>query len=262
MLALHVRCRTPLTSTVSAPQNTGLGRDSVEVLSEEIIPFAKGRIQVRATLMQRQGEPPMVVLDSPQASAGLVLHWGVHLRGKGGWSLLPEYLWPEGTWNHKHRAMSSPFPSTGHPLCLYFTEDVQSVSFTVKDTQNNYFKPARGDDVTLSLPGQGAPAPRHSSVPAPAPPAPAPGPDLQYLPEDMVQCQAYILWEKAGRPEMSEERASDKYQRAAQSLVDLLEAGSTLEQLREDMGLPPLEDSAAVQVSIRDGMGARGTLVP
>jgi alpha-glucan,water dikinase len=130
------------------------------------------------------------------SSDNLVFHWGGLRENNGKW-VLPARQ-PQGTKNYKNRALRTPFTKSGPNSFLRIEIDdhaIQAIEFLIFDeTQNKWFK-HNGDNFHVNLFLDRKPISNVS------------------VPEDLVQIQAYLRWEKNGKqmytPE--KEKVSEKF---------------------------------------------------
>ncbi|KAL8150135.1 hypothetical protein V2J09_019943 [Rumex salicifolius] len=147
-------------------------------------------------------------------SDNLVLHWGV-LRDKGGW-MLPSRR-PEGTKEYKKRALRTPFQRSGTDSSVKIEIDdptFQAIEFLILDEgQNKWFK-NNGDNFHVKLP-KIIETKRNLSIP-----------------EDLVQIQAYLRWERNGKQMYSPQQEKEEYEAGRRELIEEVERGTSIEELR------------------------------
>ncbi|GJN28792.1 hypothetical protein PR202_gb16957 [Eleusine coracana subsp. coracana] len=149
------------------------------------------------------------------------------LLGSRDW-LLPSRR-PDGTAVYKNRALRTPFVKSGNNSTLRIEIDdpaVQAIEFLVFDeAQNKWFK-NNGQNFLIQLQkshhqGQGASKTASSSATS--------------VPEDLVQIQAYLRWERNGKQSYTPEQ--EKATRA--ELIEELNRGVSLEKLRAKLTKSP-----------------------
>ncbi|KAG6497515.1 hypothetical protein ZIOFF_045416 [Zingiber officinale] len=134
----------------------------------------------------------------------LVLHWGVIRQTRREWSLPSHY--PEGTKLYKNRALRTPFTKVGSISSLRLKIDdpeIEIVEFLILDEAENKWYKHNGRNFQVHLLKQGNQNP-HVSVSG--------NPNI-IVPEDLVQIQAYLRWERKGRQAYTpdKEKASVAY---------------------------------------------------
>ncbi|GAV71559.1 PPDK_N domain-containing protein [Cephalotus follicularis] len=148
-------------------------------------------------------------------SDSLVLHWGGIRDRKEKW-VLPSRC-PNGTKNYKNRALRSPFVKSGSNSCLKLEIDdptMQAIEFLIVDeTQNIWFK-NNGENFYIKLPVKQMFIPNAS------------------IPEDLVQIQAYIRWERNGKQMYTPEQEKVEYEAARTELLEKMASGISVEDLR------------------------------
>ncbi|CAN1187423.1 Alpha-glucan water dikinase, chloroplastic [Linum perenne] len=158
----------------------------------------------------------VVNIQMTYTSDSLILHWGgVHDRNEK-W-VLPARC-PDGTKNYKGRALRTPFSKVGSSSCLKLEiEDpkLQAIEFLIFDeTRNKWFKNS-GQNFHVKLPT------REKST----------SPNVS-VPEELVQVQAYLRWERRGKQMYSPEQEKAKYEAARAELLEEVARGSSIDDLR------------------------------
>ncbi|KAJ9554557.1 hypothetical protein OSB04_018602 [Centaurea solstitialis] len=155
---------------------------------------------------------PLVEIQVTNSGGNLYLHWGGIQNKKEKW-VLPGRR-PEGTKVYKERALRTPFVKSGSNLFLKVEIDdpsVQALEFLIVDEANNKWYKNNGQNFHVKLPSRENPV---SNV---------------VVPEDLVQIQAFLRWEKKGKqmytPE--QEKASKLSQILDVAFIDLLDGDST-----------------------------------
>lgn len=145
----------------------------------------------------------------------LFLHWGGIQSRKGKW-LLPNRR-PHGTKVYRDRALRTPFVTSGNTASLRVEIDdttIQAIEFLIFDeAQNKWFK-NNGDNFHIKLP-VGERRVLHGSVP-----------------EDLVQIQAYLRWERNGKQIYTPEKEKEEYEAARTDLLEELARGTSLQEIR------------------------------
>lgn len=148
-------------------------------------------------------------------SDNLMLHWGV-LRDKGGKWILPPCR-PEGTRDYKNRALRTPFQHSGTNSVVRIEIDdpaFQAIEFLIlNEGQNKWYK-NNGENFHIKLPMK-IEAKRNLSIP-----------------EDLVQIQAYLRWERKGKQMYGPEQEKEEYEAARMELMQEVERGTSIEEIR------------------------------
>ncbi|XP_026405080.1 alpha-glucan water dikinase, chloroplastic-like [Papaver somniferum] len=161
------------------------------------------------------GSLMQVVIQVSNSSNSLVLHWGGIRDGQKNW-VLPSCQ-PDGSKLYKNRAIRTPFVKSGSSSTVTIEIDdpqIQAIEFLIiEESQNKWFK-CNGDNFHVQL-AQRAKRSSNSSVP-----------------EDLVQIQAYLRWERKGKQMYTPEQEKVEYEAARTELQDELERGLSVEELR------------------------------
>ncbi|XP_050207604.1 alpha-glucan water dikinase, chloroplastic [Mercurialis annua] len=166
--------------------------------------------------ISNSGSITQVNFEITYGSDSLVLHWGgIHDR-KEKW-ILPSRC-PEGTKNHKNRALRSPFIKSGSSSYLKLEIDdpaIQALEFLVLDeAQNKWFK-YKGQNFHVKVPTREKVRVSNVSVS-----------------EDLVQIQAYLRWERKGKQMYTPEQEKVEYEAARTELLEEVARGASIEDLR------------------------------
>ncbi|CAK7332617.1 unnamed protein product [Dovyalis caffra] len=158
------------------------------------------------------------------SSDSLLLHWGAIRDRKEKW-VLPSCQ-PDGTKNHKNRALRSPFIKSGSNSYINIVIDdpaIQAIEFLIVDESKNKWFKNNGQNFHVKLPMREKLTISNVSVP-----------------EELVQIQAYLRWERKGKqmytPE--QEKASikhcliEEYEAARFELLEEVARGTSIEDLR------------------------------
>ncbi|MBA0706369.1 hypothetical protein Golax_018482, partial [Gossypium laxum] len=167
-------------------------------------------------------------------SDSLLLHWGA-IRGSNDKWVLPSRQ-PEGTRNHKNRALRTPFVKSGSSSYLKLEIDdpqIQAIEFLIFDEARNKWQVSVGFVFTkIKNNGQNfhVKLPQRKTLVS----------NIS-VPEDLVQVQAYLRWERKGKqmytPE--QEKASNKfnnyteeYEAARAELLEEISRGASVDDIR------------------------------
>ena len=88
------------------PTRGAINKGETATTSETISTGSGVKLDVERRLSPHKVE---LILHARTAK-DFVLHWGVRIKGRGGWSSVPASLWPEGTTAAGPNAMQTPFP--------------------------------------------------------------------------------------------------------------------------------------------------------
>ncbi|XP_042408616.1 alpha-glucan water dikinase, chloroplastic-like isoform X2 [Zingiber officinale] len=156
----------------------------------------------------------------------LVLHWGVIRQTRREWSLPSHY--PEGTKLYKNRALRTPFTKVGSISSLRLKIDdpeIEIVEFLILDEAEKKWYKHNGRNFQVHLLKQGNQNP-HVSVSG--------NPNI-IVPEDLVQIQAYLRWERKGRQAYTPDKEKEEYEAARMELLQEISRGMSIEELRSKL---------------------------
>uniref|UniRef100_A0A0E0LBX9 Uncharacterized protein n=1 Tax=Oryza punctata TaxID=4537 RepID=A0A0E0LBX9_ORYPU len=197
-----------------------------------------------------QGSVAEINLEVTNTSGSLILHWGALRPDRREW-LLPSRK-PDGTTVYKNRALRTPFIKSGDNSTLKIEIDdpaVQAIEFLIFDeARNNWsvllgspeeYEAARTELIEELNKGVSLEKLRAKLTKTPeATESNAPSSESTVttkLPEDLVQVQAYIRWEKAGKPNYAPEKQLVEFEEARKELQAELDKGTSVEQLRKNI---------------------------
>ncbi|GAB2280495.1 hypothetical protein Dimus_015122 [Dionaea muscipula] len=194
--------RAALTTDPTAERAGRFSLDGDIVLQVEVIPPS-------------QGCACKVVFRMTNSYDNWVLHWGVIREGKEGWTLPAQR--PEGTKVYKDRALRTPFQkfAADSSVKLEIADpSVRAIEFLIHDEgQNKWFK-NNGKNFHVKLPVKAEPIQDVS------------------VPEDLVQVQAYLRWERKGKQMYTPEQEKTEYEAARAELLEEVVRGVSVEELR------------------------------
>ncbi|KAF2301630.1 hypothetical protein GH714_028415 [Hevea brasiliensis] len=150
------------------------------------------------------------------SSDSLLLHWGGIRDRKAKW-VLPLRC-PDGTKNYKNRALRSPFVKSGTSSYLKIEIDdpaIQALEFLILDEARNKWLKNKGDNFHVKLPARQKLIIPNISVP-----------------EELVQIQAYLRWERKGKQMYTPEQEKEEYEAARIELLEEVTKGISVEDLR------------------------------
>ncbi|KAI4965834.1 hypothetical protein ZWY2020_048073 [Hordeum vulgare] len=169
-----------------------------------------------------QGAVAEINLEATNTSGSLVLHWGALRPDRREW-LLPSRR-PDGTTVYKNKALRSPFVKSSDNSTLRIEIDdpaVQAIEFLVFDEARDKWFKNNGQNFLIQLQtsrneGQDATA---SAI---------------VVPEDLVQIQSYLRWERNGKQSYTADQEKVEYEAARAELIEELNRGVPLEKLGSD----------------------------
>ncbi|KAJ0095371.1 hypothetical protein Patl1_16076 [Pistacia atlantica] len=163
----------------------------------------EGNIELQVTVgSSNTGSMTEVNLQVSYGTNSLLLHWGGIRDGKGKW-VLPSRQ-PDGTKNYKNRALRTPFSNSGSNSFLKLEIDdpaIQAIEFLIFDEGQNKWSCFK----------------------------------IFPVPEDLVQVQAYLRWERKGKQMYSPEQQKEEYEAARFELLEEVARGTSIEDLRANL---------------------------
>ncbi|XP_038892070.1 alpha-glucan water dikinase, chloroplastic [Benincasa hispida] len=145
----------------------------------------------------------------------LLLHWGAIHDRKEKWAL-PSHC-PDGTQVYKNRALRTPFLKSGSNSTLTIEVDdpaIEAIEFLLLDEAHNKWYKNNDKNFHITLPVKEK---LISDV---------------SVPEELVQIQAYLRWERKGRQMYTPQQEQEEYEAARAELLQELTRGATLQDLR------------------------------
>ncbi|VAI85789.1 unnamed protein product [Triticum turgidum subsp. durum] len=153
---------------------------------------------------------------------------------------------PDGTTVYKNKALRSPFVKSGDNSTLRIEIDdpaVQAIEFLVFDEARNKWFKNNGQNFLIQLQtsrneGQDAPGATASAI---------------VVPEDLVQIQSYLRWERNGKRSYTADQEKGEYEAARAELIEELNRGVPLKKLRARLTKTPESsgsDAPASQTTI------------
>ncbi|KAL3819264.1 hypothetical protein ACJIZ3_005169 [Penstemon smallii] len=161
------------------------------------------------------GSASVVNIQVTSSSDSLLLHWGAIKSQNGKW-ILPNRR-PAGTVVYKNQALRSPFVKSGSNLILRIEIDdpaLQALEFLIFDNAQNKWYKYKGGNFNIKLPMRDSRTPNVS------------------VPEDLVQVQAYLRWERKGKQMYTPEQEKEEYEAARTELLEEIAKGISLQDLR------------------------------
>lgn len=159
----------------------------------------------------------------------LVLHWGAIRDGEKDWAL--PFRRPDGTKVYKNKALRTPFIKSGPDSLLNMELDdpeIQAIEFLILDEEQNKWFKNNGENFQLKLPVSHNQK-RNVSV----------AESTRFsVPEELVQTNAYLRWERKGRQSYTPDQEKEEYEAARSELLEELSRGTSIEGLRAKLASP------------------------
>ncbi|GLT36600.1 hypothetical protein SLA2020_109680 [Shorea laevis] len=174
-----------------------------------------GNIELKVDASTAPGSIVQVDIQITYSSDSLLLHWGGIRDRKEKW-VLPSHQ-PDGTINYKNRALRTPFVKTGPSSYLKLEINdpaIKAIEFLIFDQAKNKWFKNNGQNFHVKLPARGQPISNIS------------------VPEDLVQIQAYLRWERKGKLMYTPEQEKEEYEAARTELLEEIARGASIEDLR------------------------------
>ncbi|KAG9449919.1 hypothetical protein H6P81_009884 [Aristolochia fimbriata] len=187
---------------------------------------------------------PQVDIHVTNSNNPLILHWGAICSTNRNWSL-PSHR-PDGTKVYKNKALRTPFRKSGSNMFLSLEivdPQIQAIEFLVLDeAQNKWFKD-NGQNFYIQLP-RSEKSNVSNSVPS----------NIS-VPEDLVQIQAYLRWERKGKQAYTPEQEKEEYEAARTELLEEVARGASIQEIRIRLTKgdgKPQERAPTVEITIPD----------
>ncbi|KAK3416768.1 hypothetical protein EUGRSUZ_H02531 [Eucalyptus grandis] len=160
------------------------------------------------------GSTTQVEIHVACSSDTLILHWGAVRDKKEKWILPSRH--PDGTKVYKNRALRTPFVKLDEKSFLKIEIDdpaIKAVEFLILDEAQNKWYKNNGENFHVKLP-------LREKIPN------------VWIPEDLVQIQAYLRWERKGKQMYTPEQEKEEYEAARFELLEEVARGTSIEDLR------------------------------
>ncbi|KAL5552841.1 hypothetical protein UlMin_040242 [Ulmus minor] len=161
------------------------------------------------------GSSTQVNIQVAYSSDSLLLHWGGINDRKEKWVLPSRH--PQGTKVYKNKALRTPFSKSGSNSVLKIEIDdpaIQAIEFLIFDESRNRWFKNNGGNFHVKLPLKEK---LSSSV---------------SVPEDLVQIQAYLRWERKGKQMYNPEQEKEEYEAARSELLEEVARGTSIREIR------------------------------
>ncbi|KAL5826788.1 hypothetical protein ACOSQ3_018629 [Xanthoceras sorbifolium] len=174
-----------------------------------------GNVELQVTTSApTSGSITQVTIQISYSSDSLLLHWGAIRDRMEKWTLPPRQ--PDGTQIYKNRALRTPFVNSGSSSYLKIEVDdptILAIEFLILDESRNKWFKNNGENFHVKLPMRK----KIQNVSAP---------------EDLVQIQAYLRWERKGKQMYTPEQEKVEYEAARTEILEEIARGSSIEDLR------------------------------
>lgn len=187
------------------------------------------------------GSPVVIDFQITNGAESLVLHWGALRHRNKNWTL-PSHC-PDGSRVFQNTALRTPFIKSGYRSLVKIEIDdpeIEAIEYLIHDEALNKWFKNNGQNFQVQLPGN-----RHQLVEKNA---------SVSVPEDLVEIQAYLRWEKKGRQAYTPEQEKMEYEAARIELLQEIRRGVSLEKLRRKLTKSPdrLEEGLTSDVGMPD----------
>ncbi|CAM0912167.1 unnamed protein product [Alopecurus aequalis] len=175
-------------------------------------------------------------LEATNTSGSLILHWGALRPDRSEW-LLPSRR-PDKTTTYNNQALRTPFVKSGDNSTLRVEIDdpaVQAIEFLLFDEARNKWFKNNGQNFLIQLQTSRSQGQDASSA--------------TVVPEDLVQIQSYLRWERNGKQSYTPDQEKVEYEAARAELIDELNRGVPLEKLRARLTKTPESSERDAPVS-------------
>ncbi|KAI7734917.1 hypothetical protein M8C21_025746 [Ambrosia artemisiifolia] len=169
----------------------------------------------------------------------LYLHWGGTRNRNEKW-ILPGRC-PEGTKVFNNQALRTPFLKSGSVSFLKVEIDdpaIQAIEFLIVDERQDRWYKDNGQNFYVKLPS------REKLV------------SNVGVPEDLVQIQAYLRWERNGKQTYTPEQEKKEFEEARKELQRELEKGNSLDDLRKKL------TKGEIKTKVEKKLGKKNYLTP
>ncbi|CAA2985282.1 alpha-glucan water dikinase, chloroplastic isoform X1 [Olea europaea subsp. europaea] len=201
-------------SVSRSPQAVLAADPSPEQLAEKFT--LDGNVELQVDVRPSTSSSVSVVeILVTSSSDSLLLHWGAIKNRKEKWILPNSH--PVGTMVYKKRALRTPFVKTGSNASLRIEIDdpsIEALEFLILDeAQNKWFK-NDGGNFHVKIPVRETKILNVS------------------VPEDLVQIQAYLRWERKGKQIYTPEQEKEEYEAARTELLEEIARGASIQDIR------------------------------
>ncbi|GAU21380.1 hypothetical protein TSUD_189680 [Trifolium subterraneum] len=210
-----------------------------------------GNIELQVSVgSSGSGAATQVDVQLSNTSGSFVLHWGIICQSQGKWVLPSRH--PDGTQVYKNRALRTPFVKSGSGSLLRIEIDdpaAQAIEFLIIDESQNKWYKNHGDNFHIKLPVKDKLVQEVS------------------VPEDLVQIQAYIRWERKGKQSYNPEQEKEEYEAARRELLEEVARGTSVQDIRARLTNKPNEGEVkapnkAKAAEVKQSSGSKTKTIP
>ncbi|XP_042756747.2 alpha-glucan water dikinase 1, chloroplastic isoform X2 [Lactuca sativa] len=201
----------PINRVISDLPQAVLATDPASQLGGKFI--LEGNIEMQVNV--KVSSVALVEIQITNSTDHLYLHWGGMQNRKEEWVLPSRH--PEGTKVYNNEALRTPFVKSGSDSFLKVEIDdpaIEAIQFLIVDERHNRWYKDNGQNFYVKLPL------REKAVS-----------DVK-IPEDLVQIQAYLRWERNGKQTYTPEQEKKEFEEARKELQKELEKGSSVDDIR------------------------------
>ncbi|KAM3202848.1 alpha-glucan water dikinase, chloroplastic [Capsicum annuum] len=199
---------------ISTSPQAVLTTDAFSELAEKF--NLEGNIELQVDVRPpTSGDVSFVDFQVTSGSDKLFLHWGAVKFGKETWSL-PNHR-PDGTKVYKNKALRTPFVKSGSNSILRLEirdTAIEAIEFLIYDEAQDKWIKNNGGNFLVKLS-------RKETR----------GPDVS-VPEELVQIQAYLRWERKGKQNYTPEKEKEEYEAARTELQEEIAHGASIQDIR------------------------------
>ncbi|XP_009631505.1 alpha-glucan water dikinase, chloroplastic isoform X1 [Nicotiana tomentosiformis] len=200
----------PISSSPQAVLTTDASSELAEKFSLE------GNIELQVDVRPpTSGDVSFVDFQVTNGSDKMFLHWGAVKFGKETWSLPNDR--PDGTKVYKNKALRTPFVKAGSNSILRLEirdAAIEAIEFLIYDEALDKWIKNNGGNFRVKLS-------RKETR----------GPDVS-VPEELVQIQAYLRWERKGKQNYTPEQEKEEYEASRTELQEEIARGASIQDIR------------------------------
>ncbi|XP_055810349.1 alpha-glucan water dikinase, chloroplastic isoform X2 [Solanum dulcamara] len=199
---------------ISSSPHAVLTTDTSSELAEKF--SLEGNIELQVDVRpSTSGDVSFVDFQVTNGSDKLFLHWGAVKFEKETWSLPNDH--PDGTKVYKNKALRTPFVKSGSNSILrleIWDNAIEAIEFLIYDEAKDKWLKNNGGNFRIKLS-------RTETR----------GQDVS-VPEELVQIQAYLRWERKGKQNYTPEKEKEEYEAARTELQEEIARGASIQDIR------------------------------
>ncbi|KAI3744640.1 hypothetical protein L1987_57728 [Smallanthus sonchifolius] len=180
----------------------------------------------------------LLEIQIPNSTDHLYLHWG-GTRNRKEW-VLPSHC-PEGSKVFNNQALRTPFLKSGSNSFVKVEIDdpaIEAIEFLIVDERQDRWYKYNGQNFYVKLPL------REKLV------------SNVRVPEDLVQIQAYLRWERKGKQTYTPEQEKKEFEEARKELQRELEKGNSLDDIRKKIA------KGEIKAKVQKQLGKKNFFTP